>query len=33
MSHYVGVTEPGGVERAFGCCVGGHSLARPTGEG
>jgi len=29
----VGVTEPGGVQRAFGCCVEGHGLARTIGEG
>jgi len=28
-----GVTEPGGVETAFGCCVEGHGLARTIGEG
>ena len=28
-----GVTEPGGVQRAFGCCVEGHGLARTIGEG
>ena len=27
-----GVTEPGGVQRAFGCCVEGHGLARTIGE-
>ena len=26
-------TEPGGVQRAFGCCVEGHGLARTIGEG
>ena len=29
----VGVTEPGGVQRAFGCCVEGHGLARTIGDG
>jgi len=28
-----GVTEPGGVQRALGCCVEGHGLARTIGEG
>ena len=28
-----GVTEPGGVQRAFGCCVEGRGLARTIGEG
>ena len=28
-----GVTDPGGVQRAFGCCVEGHGLARTIGEG
>ena len=28
-----GVTEPGGVQRAFGCCVEGHGLARTIGDG
>ena len=28
-----GVTEPGGVQRVFGCCVEGHGLARTIGEG
>jgi len=28
-----GVTEPGGVKRAFGCCVEGHGLAGTIGEG
>jgi len=28
-----GVTNPGGVHRAFGCCVEGHGLARNTGDG
>ena len=28
-----GVTEPGGVQRAFGCCVEGHGLAGTIGEG
>ena len=28
-----GVTKPGGVQRAFGCCVEGHGLARTIGEG
>jgi len=28
-----GVTEPGGVQSAFGCCVEGHGLARTIGEG
>jgi len=28
-----GVTEPGGVQRAFGCCVGGRGLVRTIGEG
>jgi len=28
-----GVTDPGGVQRAFGCCVEGHGLARTTGDG
>ena len=27
-----GVTEPGGVQRVFGCCVEGHGLARIIGE-
>ena len=27
------VTEPGGVQRAFGCCVEGHGLAGTIGEG
>ena len=27
-----GVTEPGGVHRAFGCCVEGHGLVRTIGE-
>ena len=27
------VTEPGGVQRAFGCCVEGHGLTRTIGEG
>ena len=27
-----GVTEPGGVQRAFGCCVEGHGLASTMGE-
>ena len=26
-------TDPGGVQRAFGCCVEGHGLARTIGEG
>ena len=28
-----GVTEPGGVQRAFGCCAEGHGLARTIGDG
>ena len=28
-----GVTEPGGVQRVFGCCTEGHGLARTTGDG
>ena len=28
-----GVTESGGVQRVFGCCVEGHGLARTIGEG
>ena len=28
-----GVTDPGGVQRAFGCCVEGHGLARTIGDG
>ena len=28
-----GVTEPGGVQRAFGCGVEGHGLVRTIGEG
>ena len=28
-----GVTKPGGVQRAFGCCVEGHGLAGTIGEG
>ena len=28
-----GVTEPGGVQRAFGCCVEGHGLVRTIGDG
>ena len=28
-----GVTEPGGVQRAFGCCVEGHGLVRAIGDG
>jgi len=28
-----GVTEPGGVQRAFGCCVKGHGLAGTIDEG
>ena len=28
-----GVTEPGGVLRAFGCCVEGHGLVRTIGDG
>ena len=28
-----GVTDPGGLQRAFGYCVEGHGLARTTGEG
>ena len=28
-----GVTDPGGVQRAFRCCVEGHGLARTIGEG
>ena len=28
-----GVTEPVGVQRAFGCCVEGHGLARAIGDG
>ena len=27
-----GVTEPGGVQRSFGCCVEGHGLARTIGD-
>jgi len=29
----IGVTEPGGVQRAFGCCVEGHGLGGTNGEG
>ena len=28
-----GVTDPGGVQRAFGCCVEGHGLVRTIGDG
>jgi len=28
-----GVTDPGGVERTFGCCVEGHGSVRNIGEG
>ena len=28
-----GVTDPGGVQRALGCCVEGHGLARTIGDG
>jgi len=28
-----GVTERGGVQRTFGCCVEGHGLVRTIGEG
>ena len=28
-----GVTDPGGVQRVFGCCVEGHGLARTIGDG
>ena len=28
-----GVTAPGGVQRAFGCCVEGHGLASTIGDG
>jgi len=28
-----GVTDPGGVQRAFGCCAKGHGLVRTIGEG
>ena len=28
-----GVTDTGGVQRAFGCCVEGHGLARSIGDG
>ena len=28
-----GVTDPGGVQGAFGCCVEGHGLAGTIGEG
>ena len=28
-----GVTDPGGVQRAFGCCVEGHGLAGTIGNG
>ena len=28
-----GVTEPGGVQRALGCCVEGHGLAGTIGDG
>ena len=28
-----GVTESGGVQRAFGCCVEGHGLVSATGYG
>ena len=28
-----GVTEPGGVQRAFGCCAEGHGLAQTIGDG
>ena len=28
-----GVIDPGGAQRAFGCCVEGHGLARTIGEG
>ena len=27
------VTDPGGVQRMFGCCVEGHRLARTVGDG
>ena len=27
------ITKPGGVQRAFGCCVEGHGLARTIGDG
>ena len=27
------VIDPGGVQRAFGCCVEGHGLARTIGDG
>ena len=27
-----GVVEPGGIQRAFGCCVEGHGLVRTIGE-
>ena len=28
-----GVTDPGGVEGTFGCCVEGHGLVRTSGDG
>jgi len=28
-----GVTDPGGVQGTFGCCVEGHGLVRTTGDG
>ena len=28
-----GVTDPGGVQRAFGCCVEGHGLLSTIGDG
>jgi len=28
-----GTLQPGGVQRAFGCCVEGHGLERTIGEG
>ena len=27
------MTDPGGVQRTFGCCVEGHGLARTIGDG
>jgi len=26
-------SQPGGVQRVFGCCTGGHGLTRTSGEG
>ena len=28
-----GVTDPGGVQETFGCCVEGHGLVRTIGDG